>query len=162
MFVYNWYFPLTVGLLRYPVSISLQLLWWSDIWSLSEVSVKKLNFAHTHTQNPAKLSYLNKYPELLCGPSCDHSQKQAITMENSPWGKKEYFRVGPAIQWIVNWMSSPGLQTLPLQLIKHLANTSIVMRHLLQVQRADNLCIFSTCWIWVLQYGLQIGAAYSS
>ena len=57
------------------------------------MSVKKLNFAHTHTKTPAKLSYLNKYPELLCGPSCDHSQKQTITMENSPWGKKEYFRV---------------------------------------------------------------------
>ena len=42
----------------------------------------------------------------------------------------------------------PGLQSWPLQLIEYLANT-IVLRHLLQVQRAAVLCTFSTCWIWV-------------
>ena len=40
--------------------------------------------------------------------------------------------------------------------------TLLVLRHLLQEQRAAVLYTFSTCWIWVLEYGLQMGAAYSS
>ena len=34
------------------------------------------------------LSYLNEFPELLCGLSCDHSWSQTIPMGNSPWEKK--------------------------------------------------------------------------
>ena len=54
-----------------------------SIWSLSEVS-EFCNFGKRNFW----LSYLNEFPELLCGLNCDHSWSQTIPMGNSHWAKR--------------------------------------------------------------------------
>ena len=84
------------------------------------------------------------------------------------WGRVKYLSLFLDIipRWIL-WKKSREDWSLWASRVAHCSSSSIlptllVLRHLLQVQLAAVLCTLSTCWIWVLQYGLQIGAAYSS
>ena len=89
-------------------------------------------------------------------------------MEIVLWHGVKYLSLSIDIipQWIL-WKKSREDWSLCASRVGHCSLSSIsptlqVLRHPLQVQRVAVLCSFSTCWIWVLQYGLQKDAAYSS
>ena len=84
------------------------------------------------------------------------------------WPATKYLSLSKDIipQWIL-WKKGRRDWSIRASRVGHCRSLSIsptllVLRHLLGVQRVAVLCTFSTCWIWVLQYGLQIGAAYFS
>ena len=78
--------------------------------------------------------------------------------------RSQVFDIVP--QWILwkksryDWYPGPPEWVYAAHRASH--QTLLVLRRLLQVQRAAVIGTFSNCWIRVLQYGLQIGAAYSS
>ena len=75
------------------------------------------------------------------------------------------YQIDTVPQWILWKRSSQrtdpsGPQEMDIAAPRYLNTTRVlVLHHLLQVKWAAVLCTFSTCWIWVLEYALQIGAA---